>query len=317
MPAILTNPSLPPEELRSRLYAGDLVLLTRLQMLGEFVEYVRSELTDLFAPHDPLHAHEYIEPAEMAKILGVWKPQWIHADRSRELVKAIIEEAGFAPEYTHYDVPKPRTSFPVGHLTTGIAFAFPWHRDAWYSAPAQQINWWLPIFPVTAANAMSFDLASFGREVPNTSGGFDYYENNNRRFSAAKSVGRESQSRPGAVDHTPGTEVVPLPSPGDVLLFSGAQLHKSIPNTSRLARYSVDFRTVDVRDLTSQRGAPLVDAWCTGTSVRDFISTKDESLFDEDLVQSIYGAPPAGVHLVFTAEDADRAAKTSLRGCLA
>ena len=30
----------------------------------------------------------------------------------------------------------------------GFVFSFPWHRDVWYSAPAQQINWWLPIFPV-------------------------------------------------------------------------------------------------------------------------------------------------------------------------
>ena len=42
----------------------------------------------------------------MAKILGEWKPRWIHAERSRELVRAIIAEAGFDPGYTHYDVPE-------------------------------------------------------------------------------------------------------------------------------------------------------------------------------------------------------------------
>ena len=96
---------------------------------------MRDELTGLFAPYDPEHAHEHIDPLEMAALLAEWKPRWIHAERSRELVRAIIAEAGFEPAYTHYDVPKPRTSFPVGHLTTGIAFAFPWHRDVWYSAP--------------------------------------------------------------------------------------------------------------------------------------------------------------------------------------
>ena len=38
---------------------------------------------------------------------------------------------------------------------------------------------------------MSFDLASFARAVPNTSAGFDYYENNARRFGAAKSIGKD------------------------------------------------------------------------------------------------------------------------------
>jgi hypothetical protein len=299
LPSILTDPEIPAADLRQRLYSGDLIILTRLAALAEFVEYMRDELAALFAPHDPEHVHEHIDPAEMAKILGAWKPRWIHAARSQDLVRAIITEAGFEAEYTHYDVPKPRTSFPSGHLTTGIAFAFPWHRDVWYSAPAQQINWWLPIFPVRETNAMSFDLASFGRPVPNTSGDFDYYANNAHRVNTAKSVGKEAQSRPGAVNHTPVPEVIPVPAPGQILLFSGAQLHKSIPNTSGLARYSVDFRTVDTRDLQTGRGAPLADAYCTGTAVRDFVSVKDQSAFDEDLVRSLYGAPPEDAMLVF------------------
>jgi hypothetical protein len=299
MAAILTDPEIPAADLRQRLYSGDLVILTRLRALTEFVGYMRDELAELFAPHDPEHVHEHIGPAEMARILGAWKPRWIHAERSRDLVRAIITEAGFAAEYTHYDVPKPRTSFPAGHLTTGIACAFPWHRDVWYSAPAQQINWWLPVFPVRETNAMSFDLGNFARAVPNTSGDFDYYKNNAQRLNTAKSIGKEAQARPGAIGHTPGVDVIPLPAPGQVLLFSGAQLHTSIPNTSGLARYSVDFRTVDTRDLRDGRGAPLADAYCTGTAVRDFVSVKDESGFDEDLVRSLYGAPPEDAMLVF------------------
>jgi hypothetical protein len=307
MPALLTDPDIPAPELRQRLYRGDLVILTRLRALTEFVDYMRDELAALFAPHHPEHAHEHVDPQEMSELLREWKPRWIHAERSRELVRAIIAEAGFEPTFTYYDVPKPRTSFPVGHLTTGIAFAFPWHRDVWYSAPAQQVNWWLPVFPVRETNAMGFDLASFAASVPNTSDGFDYYENNARRFDTAKSVGKEAQARPGAIDHTPGVEVIPVPAPGQVLLFSGAQLHTSIPNTSGVARYSVDFRTVDTRDLIEGHGAPLVDADCTGTAIRDFVSIKDESALDEELVQSIYGPPPSGSLLVF----GDRASKIS------
>jgi hypothetical protein len=299
MPSFLTDPAILEASLRQRLYSGDLIILTRLSALAEFVGYMREELDKLFAPHDPQHVHEHIDPGEMAALLGEWKPRWIHAERSRDLVRAIIAEAGFAPEFTHYDVPKPRTSFPVGHLTTGIAFAFPWHRDVWYSAPAQQINWWLPIFPVEETNAMSFDLASFGAAVPNTSGDFDYYENNTRRHTTAKSVGNEAQARPRAIDHVPGLDMIPLPAPGEVLLFSGAQLHKSIPNTSGLARYSVDFRTVDTRDLRAGRGAPLVDVNCTGTAIRDFVSVKDESALDEETIQSLYGPPPTDALLVF------------------
>ena len=105
-----------------------------------------------------------------------------------------------------------------------------------YSAPAQQINWWLPIFPVRDDNAMSFDSASFDRAVANSSGAFDYYQNNASRLTTAAQVARERQARPAALNHKPDQELVILPAPGQVLLFSGAQLHASIPNTSGRAR---------------------------------------------------------------------------------
>jgi hypothetical protein len=301
---IVIDPNVSGDELRQQLFSGNLVILTRLQALSDFVDYTREELTELFKPHDPEHVHEHIDPPEMAKILSAWKPRFIHSDRSKKLVRAVIEEAGFPAEDTHYDLPKPRTSFPAGHLTTGVAFAFPWHRDVWYSAPAQQINWWLPIFPVREDNAMSFDLASFDRAVPNTSDAFDYYQNNASRLTTATGVTREVQARPGAIDHQPDRELIVLPAPGQVLLFSGAQLHKSIPNTSGRARFSVDFRTVYVHDLVAGRGAPLVDVYCTGTAIRDFINVADERRFDEETVVKLFGAPPSDAMLVFGAPGA-------------
>lgn len=300
---VYVDPGFSGDELRQSLFDGNLIVLTRLKAVSDLVDYTRDELTGLFKPHDPEHAHEHIEPAEMAKILGAWKPRFIHGDQPVKLVCEIAAEAGLPPEFTHYDLPKPRTSFPVGHLTTGVAFAFPWHRDVWYSAPAQQLNWWLPIYPVRPDNSMSFDLSSFGQPVPNTSGTFDYYRNNAHRLTTAASVGTEQQSRPGAVDHRPANELVVLPPPGGVLLFSGAQLHTSIPNTSGRARYSIDFRTVDARDLVKGCGAPLVDVHCTGTAIRDFVNVADGTSFDEELVVELFGAPPADAMLVFSAPE--------------
>ncbi len=305
---IYVDLDVPGDELRGTLFEGNLVILTKLQAVSDLVEYTREQLAELFSPYDPEQAHQHFDQTEMARMLGSWKPRFIHSGRSKTLVKEIITQAGFPAEHTHYDVPKPRTSFPVGHLTTGVAFAFPWHRDAWYSAPAQQVNWWLPIFAARPDNSMSFDLSSFDQPVPNTSGTFDYYQNNAVRLTTATQVGKEHQSRPGAVDHKPVQEVVALPAPGAVLLFSGAQLHTSIPNTSGRARYSIDFRTVDVRDLVAGRGAPLVDVQCTGTSIRDFHSVVDESAFDEQTVTQIFGAPPPGVMLVFGDAEAEKSA---------
>ena len=35
-----------------------------------------------------------------------------------------------------------------------------------------------------------------------------------------------------------------VPPLGGIMLFSGDQLHASIPNTSKMTRYTIDFRTV-------------------------------------------------------------------------
>ena len=300
--SILIDPAIrPADALRQRLYGGNLAVLTRLQTVRNFADYAREEITRLFYPNDPEHVHECISPAGMAKLLGEWKPRFIHAERSRQLVHAIIVEAGFPVSETYYNVPKPRTSFPVGHLTAGVATGFPWHRDTWYGAPAQQLNWWLPVFPVRDDNAMSFDLSGFGRDVPNDSETFDYYRHNAARPAMAAQVTRHLAARPEATDHHPVQETAVLPAPGQVLLFSGAQLHATIPNTSGLSRYSIDFRTVDVPDLTAGIGAPMGDVHCTGTAIRDFLRVRDEASLDEGLVRQLYGDPPEDALLVFGA----------------
>jgi hypothetical protein len=303
--AIFIDPEQSPSDLRQLLYDGHLVILTRLPSVATLVDYTRDALTDLFAPYEPEDAHSHFDKAEMAKMLGVWKPRFIHSEISEGLVCNIIREAGLSGEDTYYDVPKPRTAFPSGHLTTGIAYAFPWHRDVWYSAPAQQINWWLPVYPVRQDNAMTFDLQKFDQAVPNSSDEFDYYENNVARLTTASNVTREEQIRPAAADHRPTTDLPVLPAPGQVLLFSGAQLHATVPNTSGRARFSVDFRTIDVSDIEDQRGAPVVDSYCTGTAIRDFHRIVDGAALDEEFVTQLFGAPPPGSMLVFQGAESE------------
>ncbi len=297
---VFIDPDVTAPRLRQGIYDGDVIILTKLTSVRDFVDYTREQLADLFRPYDPEHAHEYIDKVQMAQLLGSWKPQFIHSPRSKELVGRVIRETGFSAQGTHYDVPKPRTSFPVGHLTTGIAYAFPWHRDVWYSAPAQQINWWLPVLNVRENNAMRFDPEKFDQAVTNSSREFDYYQINDARLKTASQTSGEQQARPAALRYTPSHDLTLVPPPGAVMLFSGAHLHASIPNTSDGARFSVDFRTVDVADLNQGRGAPLVDTSCTGTAIRDFRRVADDAPFDEDVVTRLFGSPPPGSTLVFT-----------------
>ena len=300
------------EELRGFLYAGDLIVLTQLKSVQLLVEHARSSLLETFAPHDPQHVHEVLTPEELSAILAVWKPAFIHNETSKALTRAITSEAGFGADRTHYDVPKPRTAYPVGHLTTGIAFAFPWHRDTWYAAPQQQINWWLPIWEPKSNNAMAFDLPSFARAVPNDSDTFDYYQSNKERLSTAQHTKSDPRSRPGARDWEPAGDTILLPRPGEIIVFSGSQLHKTIPNTSGLSRYSIDFRTVDRLDVESGLGAPAKDVECAGTALRDFLCVADGSRISESIVQMVERTPPpADAILVFDSDLAKQSANLS------
>lgn len=50
-----------------------------------------------------------------------------------------------------------------------------------------------------------------------------------------------------------------LLQPGDVLNFSSAHLHASVPNTSQATRYSVEMRTISTGNLYAKHQAPNVD----------------------------------------------------------
>jgi len=303
MNSVFFDPVITDDERREQLYAGQLFVYSAPPGSQKLVELARQMIEEAFGNRNPELAQHDMPVEEYAALLTDLKPRFIHHPRSKECIQEILREMGCDPENTYFDVPRMRTSTSENYLTSGIAYAFHPHRDTWYSAPMCQINWWLPIFPVREDNAMGFDPNGFARAVPNTSDGFDYYENNASRLTTASQVTKERQSRPGAIDHNPEQQLVILPAPGEVLLFSGAQLHTSTPNTSGRARYSVDFRTVFVPDLVAGRGAPLVDVNCTGTAIRDFVNVADESSFDEEFVVELFGAPPADAMLVFESPD--------------
>ena len=71
---------------------------------------------------------------------------------------------------------------------------------------------------------------------------------------------------------------------GGVLIFSAAQLHSTVPNTTDRTRFSIDFRTVNIDDLESGNAARNVDSECTGTTLGDFVRASDLEPLPDDLI---------------------------------
>lgn len=273
---------------RMRLFDGQLFVYSPRPSIVALANFARTMIEDAFGERDPRTAQNEMEVEQFAELLGKLKPSFIHHPESKRLLIDVLDDLGCDLKKTYFDVPRLRSSTSDGYLTTGIAYAWHPHRDTWYSAPSCQINWWLPVYEIEAENAMAFHPRYWQEPVKNTSIEYNYYTWNKlfRGQHVAKLTKEDSRPLPRATEPLEIDPQIRLICPvGGILLFSAAQMHSSVPNTSGVTRYSIDFRTVHLDDAMAKRGAPDVDAACTGTVMRDFLRATDLSRLPEDVVK--------------------------------
>lgn len=285
MTTVFSNSVVDDDTRRGLLYEGKVFVHSATPASGDLVDFARELIAEAFGDRDPETAQFDMPVEEFAALLADLKPRFIHHPECKKLLPAVLEELGCRLDRTYFDVPRLRTSTSGDYLTSGISYAFHPHRDCWYSAPFNQINWWIPIYAVVPENVMAFHPGYFDRPVRNGSARYDYAEwNRTSRLTAAQHLRGDTREQPRPeepVELDPQVRVVP--EPGGVMLFSGAQLHSTVPNTSGRTRFSIDFRTVNLDDVRARRGAVNVDAACTGTTLRDFVRCSDLDPMPEEL----------------------------------
>jgi hypothetical protein len=292
---------------RRRLFEGDLFVYSPTPSAARLCEFARTQIEEAFGGLDPRTAHERMPVEECVQLLAKLKPSFIHHPTSKECLRGMLAELGCDPEKTYFDVPRLRTAFPTDYLTSGIAYAFHPHRDTWYSAPMCQLNWWLPIYEVNPDNVMAFHPGYWSRAIRNGSAGYNYYRwNEESRKTAAQHVKTDTRVQPHAEEPVElDPQIRLLPKVGGTIIFSAAHLHSTVPNTSGVTRYSIDFRTVHLDDLTSRTGAPNLDSASTGTTMRDYLRATDlgrvpedvVAMYDDETSQSgllVFGSPQQG-----------------------
>jgi hypothetical protein len=286
MPTIYLDSALNDEKRRHRLYGGDLFTFSAGDYATQLIQLARELSEEAFAPHDPQVAQESMPPERYVEILAELKPRFIHHPRAKELIAGLLSEVGCDIARTYFDVPRLRTMAHGEYLNAGLAYQFHAHRDTWFSAPHQQLNWWLPVYAIESENSMAFHLQYFDRPIRNSSAGYDYEEwSKTGRQQAANQVKKETRKQPQAeeaLELDPDVRVVT--PPGGTLIFSAAQLHSTVPNTTSRTRFSIDFRTVNLDDLIEGVAAPNVDSECTGTNLRDFLRASDLEPLPEDVI---------------------------------
>ncbi|HVP59759.1 MAG TPA: hypothetical protein VMT11_04350 [Myxococcaceae bacterium] len=144
------------DERRRRLFDGEIFLYSPRPSSLAFVEFTRGLLREAFGTRDPETAQDEMEVTAFAELLGRVEPLFIHHPESKRLLRAMLVDMGCDPGLTYFDVPRLRSSTSDQYLTTGIPYAWHPHRDTWYSAPSCHIDWWIPVYELTAENAMAF-----------------------------------------------------------------------------------------------------------------------------------------------------------------
>ena len=285
---------------RQELYQGQLFVYSPSPSSIALSAFAREMIQEAFGSLDPLKAQYSMPVEKYVNILADLKPKFIHHPKSKQVIQRILTEGGCDLNKTYFDVPRLRTATSDEYLTTGIAYAFHPHRDTWYSAPFCQLNWWLPVYEIQSENSLAFHPRYWTQPLRNGSNRYNYYQwNKDSRKNAAKHIKTDTRDQPRPeepVELDPQTRIVC--KVGGIILFSGSQLHSTVPNTAGRARFSIDFRTVHLDDVIAKAGAPNIDSACTGTTLRDFTCAADFSRLPEELVLPYDDEPPTDGVLV-------------------
>ena len=278
MPNIFEDSALDEEQRREAIFAGDIFRSRPSAAWTALSDFARSVITKHFGRRNPLRAQHEISVEEFVATIGPLKTDFTNQLRTKELVRDVLRESGCDLEHTVFDVPRVRIVSSDDYLSSGVGYAYKAHRDTWYAAPQSQVNWWASLYDlVDASQSLIFYPGYFQRVCDNTSETFDYDDwQTNGRTAAVSQVKQDTRNHPLPMTKLDERDELRLVMPADhYVQFSGGQLHATAPNTSGATRFSIDFRTIDLRDFNSARGANNVDSKSTGSTIVDFLRATD------------------------------------------
>jgi Phytanoyl-CoA dioxygenase (PhyH) len=194
----------------------------------------------------------------------------------KRLFRAALEHVGVDAARSYWDSISLRVVPPIEPGAERQIGRLGFHRDTWGSNVPQQTNWWTTILPLSADRTIAFYPEYWSRPIANTSADWDLDE-----IRALRRSGERDEDIPIVPEPTEpvdtSSELRMVIEPGDLLCFSGAHLHASVPNESQRSRVSVELRTVNLDDLTQQRGAPDLDGQAPRVPLEWFRSMEDGS----------------------------------------
>ena len=239
------------KELSEAIFAGRILCFEGLEPVRDLVAVARRYARSAFPNIDPVTAHQSFGKEEYAARYDGLRQSFLNDEQANGLAEAALAAAGVDQETSYRDALVVRVSPPdMAGYRRGYGTVPP-HRDSWGSGIMCQINWWLPVFPVTRERTLAIFPAHWTKRIENDSDGWNW-----RR--AGKDPDVPLLPTAGPQPDRSG-EIRLVVEPGTLVAFSAAHLHASVANTTHHARFSCEIRTFSHDDLRLERGAPNID----------------------------------------------------------
>jgi Phytanoyl-CoA dioxygenase (PhyH) len=269
-------------DLRRALYDGRVFLLPATAESLRLVDFARDALaTELCA--DPRTSHERFTDEELFTRIGRVRRQIYTEPRGQLLLRATASEAGFEAERSAFDPARLRAIVHGAADNPRAAPVYYPHRDTWYGHPGSVVTIWTALHDLSAEETFVFYPNRFDQPVANDSEIFDYDKWVSLGWSLK--IGwqdREASLKARYPQVTGEQDYGPAAGfscrAGEVLLFSGAHFHRTLPQIGGRSRFSLDARLVHLGDHARGMSAPDVDNRSRGSALRDYIQPEQRNV---------------------------------------
>lgn len=271
---------LPYASVAARVFDGELLKFNcggRASGTSALLRAARALCREVFSTARPATAHRLYEGEDFF-VRAARAQKEFNTAPYKKLFAEWLNAAGAAPDTDelYWDTLGLRIAPPVATHGGGWRSSIGAHRDTWGTAVQSQINWWAPIFPLADGRTMCFYPDYWRRPLANSTSDWSFkdYLESRKKTPAGKATPYPSAPRALAEPDSP-PQLVRLRC-GELLAFSSAHLHASVPNRTQLTRFSLEIRTVSAAHINSGDGAPNTDCASTPPLYRLFRSIADE-----------------------------------------
>lgn len=252
-----------PAAFRSGLYAGEIYRFSALPQMAAIAAFTRAFVEEHLAPYPPTEIHRHIDPEQIGDRLREAQRAYTQSPEAKGLWRALFEAAGLDPQDTARDRlmlrfqvhAEPGVSLPRSRGIATVGF----HRDSWGTNIPAQVNWWAPVWPITAGRTFAIHPRLWDVPIANDSPDFDLADVMERVRTAPETLGPGQYAPRPTQPIDPAGGVPVVLEPGEIIAFSSAHAHVGVPNHTGLTRVSLETRTVSISDVRAGRGAPDVD----------------------------------------------------------